>query len=293
MLVAVIVMSSTPAWADQAVDNKKLADKLFLEGRQLLDAKDYEGACKKFFAAQEKEKQNVAILLNLGLCYEKQDKRASALKWYLATERIAREKNDPANKEYEDAAKERAIDLGKEVSKVTFSFDAGFPANAEIYLDGDPINKTELIVNVDKGTRIIEARAPGKIPSRKELVVEDNTKSLTYTFEPLVDAPKPKKPGSRRLMGALIGGGVIAAGFTVSYVVGDREEKEVMRSGIKGSLLVADAIWASGLAVGLGIAAYFYFTTPSAKESSATARRTRVTPMVTPESTGVAVFGRF
>lgn len=288
-----IVMSSAPAWADQTVDNKAEADKLFLEGRQLLDASDFDGACKKFFAAQEKEKQNVAILLNLGLCYEKQDKRASALKWYLATERVAREKPDPANKEYEDAAKERAVELAKEVSKVTFGFAAGFPANAEIYLDGEPINKNELIVNVDKGTRIIEARAPGKIASRSELVVEDNTKSLTYTFEPLVDAPKPKGPGSRRLMGALIGGGVIAAGFTASYFVGKSAEDKAKEGSTEESLTVPNVIWIGGVAVGLAIAGYFYFTASGGEESNRTATRTRITPVVTPESTGLAVFGRF
>jgi hypothetical protein len=287
-------MSSAPTWADQTVDNKAEADKLFLEGRKLLDAGNFDGACKMFFAAQEKEKQNVAILLNLGLCYEKQDKRASALKWYLATERVAREKPDPANKEYEDAAKERAVELGKEVSKVTFNLDPGFPANAEMYIDGDPINRNELIVNVDKGTRIIEARAPGKIATRKELVVEDNTKSLTYTFEPMVDAPKPKGPGSRRLMGALIGGGVIAAGFTVSGILANREESGAQgENPVQGDLTVSNAIWIGGVVVGVGIAAYFWFTATSGEESNRTAKRTRITPMVSPESTGLAVFGRF
>ncbi len=288
-------MSSAPAWADQTEDNKKIADALFVEGRGLLDKKEYKAACDKFHAAQEREKQNVAILLNLGLCYEKQDRVATALKWYRKTQTAASENKDPAIKEYEDAAKERTADLAGKVSKVTFSFAAGFqPDGSEMLIDNTPIDRQELIVEVDRGPHVIEARAPGKTPSRKELIVEDNAKSLTYVFEPLADASLGASPAvrKRRILGSVIGGVVIAGGFTVSGFVGNKAEKDSMdpdQVDEKHSLLTANLIWIGGVAVGVGIAAYFWFTSPKAESS----RSARITPVVSPESTGVAVFGRF
>jgi len=285
------MLSSAPVWADQTEDNKKIADALFVEGRALLDKQQFKEACEKFHAAQEREKQNVAILLNLGLCYEKQNRNATALKWYRQTQTTASENKDPSIKEYEDAAKERTADLAGKVSKVTFNFGAGFQVEgSEILMDNAPIDKQQLIVEVDQGTHVIEARAPGKTPSRKELVVEDNTKSLTYTFDALVDAPTGPPPGQkkRRILGAVIGGVVVAGGFTASYFVGkDLEKRSANESGL--SLLVPNIIWIGGVAVGVGIAAYFWFTGPKAE--SRTARR--IVPTVTPDSTGIAVFGRF
>lgn len=286
VLVA-IVMSSAPIWADTTTDNKALADKLFLEGRNLLET-DPAGACGKFLEALEAEKLNVAILLNLGLCNEKQNKNATALKWYRRTQTVASEKNDPALKEYEDAAKERTTDLVNKVSKVTFSFAPGFQAEAEILIDGQAIDRAELIVEVDQGTHVIEARAPGMTPSRTELVVEDNTKSLTHTFEPLQLAPvSAGSRNRRRLIGALVGGGIIAATTAVSGILA-KQNQDKKGADAPTNQNIPTSIFVGGIVVGVGVAAYFWFTSPKRET-----RQMAVTPVVGGDQLGLAVFRRF
>lgn len=291
--LVVIVMSSSPAWAD-ATDAKAQADKLFIEGRELLEANPA-GACAKFHEAQDLQKKNVAILLNLGLCYEKQGKHATALRWYRKTQTEASENKDPAIKEYEDAAKARTQELSGQVSRITFSLGTLQP-NAEILVNGETINKNELIVEVDQGTALIEARAPGKKTMREELPVETNDKQLTYTFNALADAPIPKDTrGRRRLLGALIGGGIVAVTSGVAAVMASKTKSDFddpntpQQDKDKLNHNTANIIFGTGLVVGVGIAAYFFFTKPKVETSTSMA----ITPVVSDDQVGVSLFRRF
>src|SRR5580704_7129436 len=69
------VASSQVARADGA--NAPAAEALFAEGRRLVDAGDFANACPKF-ADSERLDPSVATLLNLGACYEKAGRTASA-----------------------------------------------------------------------------------------------------------------------------------------------------------------------------------------------------------------------
>lgn len=300
-LVAVILMSSVPAGADNVVDNKKQADALFLAGREELAKGNHAAACAKFFDAQKLETNNVAILLNLGLCNEKQGKNATALRWYRKTQTVASEKNDPALKEYEDTAKAQTLALANQVAHVNFDLGTLQP-DALLFIDNETIDKQELTSReVDKGTHVIEARLPGKKTSRDELIVEDNTKNLTFKFKALEDAPLVGNRRRRRLKGALIGGSVIVVAsaatglwaFTIKKDFDDEPDRSAVKKDFQDKMKVPSVVFAGSLAVGLGVAAYFFFTAPPGERQEEALPRTAFTPTVSNDGFGFAAFRRF
>jgi len=285
-----------PALAE-TVDNTKEADALFLQGREALAAGDFPKACELFFGAQEKQRENPAILINLGLCNEKQDKLASALKWYRKTQLLTQGKTNATNKEYEDTARAQVNALQSQVSKVTFALGTVQP-NAELLIEGVTINRQELIVEVDKGKHTVEARLPGMTTSREELIVEDNGKQLTFMFKVLSPVPGAKSSRKRKLVGAAIGGGVIAVASVVSGIWASGIKKDFddaagnpdKQQSLKEDQIKPSLVFVGGLAVGVGIAAYFFFTTGGdATESN----RTALTPTVSNDGFGVSMFRRF
>jgi hypothetical protein len=272
------------------VDNTKEADALFLQGRTALAANNFKEACKLFFDAQEKQRENPAILINLGLCNEKQDKIASALRWYRKTQLLTQGKTDATNKEYEDTARERVNTLQGQVSKVTFSLGTVQP-NAELLIDGETIRREELIVEVDKGTHVVEARMAGAITSRQQLVVESNGKQgLTFAFVALQPAPEKKFFTKRRKIGLVVGLGVIAVTTTISglWASDNENNPDKTDNGLFGDQLPPTLLFSAGLAVGVGVAAYAFLKGGAPRE-----QQTAFVPTVSGNSAGFAMFRRF
>lgn len=290
VLVAVAAMSASVR-AD-GIDNTKEADALFLQGRTALGANHFEEACKLFFDAQEKQRENPAILINLGLCNEKQDKLASALRWYRKTQLLTQGKTDATNKEYEDTARERVNALQSQVSKVTFALGTVQP-NAELLIDGETISRQELIVEVDRGPHVLEVRAPGMVTSREPLNVEDNSKQLSFTFKALAPVPKVKFFTTRRKVGLGIAGGVIVVTSGVSAVLANNIQNKNLagdfdKDTASKKMLVPSFLFGGGIAVGVAIVAIAFLKTPG-KERTQTA----VLPTAASDSLGVAMFRRF
>ncbi len=287
VLVAVVAMSAS------VHAGTKEADALFLKGREALSANNFEEACKLFFSAQEQQRENPAILINLGLCNEKQDKVASALRWYRKTQLLTQGKTDDTNKEYADTSRERVNALQSQVSKVTFALGT-VQGNAELLIDGQTINRQELIVEVDVGTRIVEARAPGMVSSHENLAVEANGKQLTFTFNALVPVPEVKFFTKRRKVGLLLGGGVIAVTSAVAGVLANNiqnknrdNDPNFTEQKASSKMLVPTFIFSGGVTVGVAIVAYAFFKTPS-KE-----RATAFVPTATSDGLGFAMLRRF
>ena len=301
-LVAVIALSS-PAAADTTTDRSKQADDLFLAGRDLVGKQQYEAACEKFREAQKLQPNNVAILLNLGQCNEKQGKLGSALRWYRKTLIIANETKDESNAEYISTAQERTSSLTNMVAKITFDI-SNLQPGAVATIDGNQILPTELTFEVDKGPHTVEARLAGKKTSSEQIVVDDNGKLLNHTFQPLQDAPIVGNRRRRRLMGAVIGGSVIfvtsvATGIWANSIQSDFDREvgagndEGRKKEIKDRMLQPTLVWAGGVAVGLGIAAYFFFTAPPGERQEDALPRTAFTPTVNGDSVGFSMFRRF
>ncbi len=301
-LVAVIALSS-PVAADNTADTSKQADELFLAGRDLVGKEQYAAACDKFKEAQKLQPNNVAILLNLGQCNEKQGKLGSALRWYRKTLIIANETKDESNAEYISTAQERTSSLAGVVAKITFDI-SNLQPGAVATIDGDRISPTEPTFEVDKGPHTVEARLAGKKTSSEQIVVEADGKLLNHTFKPLEDAPIVGNRRRRRLMGAVIGGSVIfvttvATGIWANGIQSDFDKEVGMgndpgkKKEIKDRMLAPSLVFAGGVAVGLGIAAYFFFTAPPGERQEEALPKTAFTPTVDGDSVGFSMFRRF
>src|SRR5580704_14583725 len=130
-VAVVCVASSTVARADNA--NAAAAEVLFAEGRRLVNAGDFANACPKF-AESERLDPSVATLLNLGACYEKAGRTASA--W--ATFREAISAAQAAKRDdYLQTAQKRATALEPTLSRIIISEHDTSTAGLEIKRDGE------------------------------------------------------------------------------------------------------------------------------------------------------------
>jgi tetratricopeptide (TPR) repeat protein len=99
------------------------ADRLFEEGRKLLDTRP-EQACAKFDEAIKRDPDAPGVLLNLGLCNEKLGKYKTALYWFRKAQVRATESNLP---DYVDAAVKHTATLTKQVARVNIQFTEPTP----------------------------------------------------------------------------------------------------------------------------------------------------------------------
>ncbi len=307
LAIAIIAFGVSTSRAD-TTDDKQVSDQLFIEGRKLLDS-DPAAACKKFHEAQahQKDRESVAILLNLGLCYEKQGKIATSLKWYRKVQTVANESQDSSDDEYEDAAKQATGRLATKVAKVTFVFGPGTD-NVDVVIDGETkVERTELIVELDAGSHEIVSSAPGKTAKTDTLVIEDG-QSLTQSISALADAPVtgPNHAGrGRKILGIVVGAGVPAVciaiglpwGLSVQsdfknsrppYNSGNEEDDHDLA---KKKLLKIDLAFGAVAAVGIGAGIWLYYS--GIKEHRAAARQMAFTPVVSSDEAGFALSGRF
>src|SRR3954468_13496447 len=111
--LAALLVAMTPA--ARADDNVAKADKLFVEGRALMDS-DLHAACEKFEESLKWNSQAIGTLLNVALCDEKLGRVASAAAKFAQARDMAREGNMTVHLE---AAEERLKDLLPRVPYVT------------------------------------------------------------------------------------------------------------------------------------------------------------------------------
>jgi len=136
--VAMALVASSPmARADGA--SAAAAEALFSEGRRLMNAGDFANACPKF-ADSERLDPSVATLLNLGACYEKAGRTASA--W--ATFRAAVSAAQAAKRDdYLSTAQKRASALEPTLSRVIISEKDTSVQGLEIKRDGVAVTQAE------------------------------------------------------------------------------------------------------------------------------------------------------
>jgi len=221
--IAVVLAATTAARADTE------ADKLFQEGRALLDAKDYDGACKKFQAAYSKDTQAPGTMLNLGLCHEHLNppQFAAALRWYhRAADRASNLHMDP---EYVKAAQAHAQDLSTRVAFIRIAI-ATPVENVVVKIDGAELRKDELDeYAVDPGPHKLLAKAPGMKIYRKDFAIistTDQGQAVEVKFERGDSAIVVDRGKTRRLaaIGIAVGGGLlmgIAGIYSAAYAHDD------------------------------------------------------------------------
>jgi hypothetical protein len=248
LVALVLLLSSNPAHAQPA--DLAAAETLFEQGRTLLAAGNVEEACAKF-AESHRLAPAAGTALNLGSCYEKQKKTASA--WGAFQEALALSQGT-GQSERAQLARDRAAALEPRLARLIVTV---LPANntpdLEVRRDGVLMTRAQFgtAIPVDAGSHVIEAKAPSKVPYRKtiEISVEGSTTNVALPLledapnEPMT-APPPAETtsggggsgGTLRVVGIgtlILGVGLIGTGtvFALSSSSKRDELEEHARSG--------------------------------------------------------------
>ncbi|HTJ43431.1 MAG TPA: hypothetical protein VL463_15105 [Kofleriaceae bacterium] len=208
------------------------AEKLFRDGKQLMKDGKLAEACAAF-EASEKSEHNLATVMSLADCREKNHQYASAWAGFLQAYSLTR--NDPKQATFNATAKKRSSDLEPRLSYLTINV----PDDSRI--DGLVVTRDGLAIDaggwntaipIDGGDHVIAGRAPGhepwtttitmgaendkqavEVPRFKELPKEINKPTVivqqVHTTEP------SWWNGKRKVMVASGGVGVLAIGAGV------------------------------------------------------------------------------
>jgi hypothetical protein len=145
-------------------------EKLFLEGRQLMDQNKLDEACQRFAQSYELEKA-LGSLLNLANCEEKRGKLRTALgHWKKAADTAG---DQQKNRLY---ALGRAAELEKRMPKVMVRVGATV-ADAEARVDGEAMPLGERVA-VDPGDHEVVVTAGGRTERRTVTLIEGETQIL-------------------------------------------------------------------------------------------------------------------
>lgn len=210
--IALVAMVGTAA-ADPAVrdDDRLEADRLFQEGRQLIEAGKRAEGCAKFDLSIRKDPRAVGTILNLGLCAEEAGQVATAVRYY--TEARARAK-DQDLEEHQAAAESKLALLAPRVPHLAIQLPAAAPPDTRVIVDTQVLAADQLAdVPVDPGEHSITVTARDKLPYETRLTIQEaEHKSVTV---PALQGARTLvvESSSKRLWGKImVGSGVALAG---------------------------------------------------------------------------------
>jgi hypothetical protein len=213
--LATLLIAAATAHAEDATDATR-AEALFAEGRRLLTASRFADACPKFAESQRLDPA-IGTLLNLGDCYEKMGRTASAWAVFRDAATEAKRVSD-ARREAVATARATALALG--LARLTIIVPkASRTVGLEVKRDGvtvDPAAWSEA-TPMDPGWHAIEVTAPGKRRWTLPVTIDASQKATEITVPPLEDLavkalPVDATPGrSQRLASMIVAGSGVAA----------------------------------------------------------------------------------
>jgi hypothetical protein len=219
--LAAIGSFSGTARAQQG-DGKPLAEALFQDGRNLLEAGEVSEACAKFVMSQRIEPK-LGTLLNVAACHELQGKTASA--WAEFTESISRaaRSNQP---EREAFAREHADRLSQRLSRITITLPQATTA-VSLSIDAIALDGTALrtAFPVDPGEHSLSVDVQGKKTWTQRVTIPQGPALTTIVVPPLVSAtrdPVLHALPQRTREGAWIALGASALAFGAGTLFGVR-----------------------------------------------------------------------
>lgn len=233
---ALVFVLSTTARA-RADGPTSIAEQLFLEGRALMQAEEYEKACEKFKASYALDRSAYGTLLNLALCHEATNKLATA--W--AEFRVVAAASEGRRADRVALAREREATLFPKLSYLKIVVpEAARAPGLTIRIDGTPIEDSvwDTEVCLDPGPHVVDVSAPGKTSQRSELTIGAEADHQAITVAPLRDAPSPRPPvavdqggRARTILGYALGGtGVAAAGVGLVFGLVASNQRDEARS---------------------------------------------------------------
>jgi hypothetical protein len=195
------------AVADVRDDDKLEADKLFQEGRALLDQGKRADACAKFDLSFRKDPRAVGTILNLGLCAEEAGQVATAVRYYGEARARA---HDQGLQEHEQAADGKIALLAPRVPHLAIVLPAGAPPTTRVIVDQIVLAADQLAdIPVDPGERAIVVSAPAKLPYETKITVAEGAHPRVVI--PALQGARTMvvRPSAKRLWGKiLVGSGV-------------------------------------------------------------------------------------
>jgi hypothetical protein len=280
-------------------DDVEKADKLFAEGRALMDT-DLHAACDKFEESLKWNSQALGTMLNVALCDERLGRVASAAAKYADVRDRAREDSMSVHRE---AAEARLKEVLPRVPHVTIRLAQTLPGT-RIVIDQQVIAPGQLgqELPIDPGDHVLVVSAP-------DHVAYQTTVRLAEAEHREVEVPALRTASSRRTIGkivAITGGATLVTGVVIGVVARGRyndafdkfctsSSKECDPEGLSETRSartlgwVGTTIGAVGI-VGAGVGLYLWMRSPAEHRASA---HVSLLPHLDPGAPGVAVMGRF
>ena len=217
-LVATLVCGESSARLAHADgdDRTVYADFLFTEGVRLMKEDHCAEAIPKFLSSNRLDVSS-ASLMNLGTCYARIGRTASAWHSY-------REAAVVAETEHDSALKEQALDaisqLTPRLTKLRILTPSGSPAMS-LTLNGEPLKTADdSAVPLDPGENIVEASAPGRKRWRRNVSASDVGATIVIEVPELSPQPPDTDPQASRRTVAIVIGGVGASTIVTGLVLG-------------------------------------------------------------------------
>jgi hypothetical protein len=188
--MAVAMVSLIVAEPQRALSQPAEAETLFHEGRRLMSEGKIAEACESFEVSNRIDLA-VSTLLNLADCREKNGQPATAWAVFLKAASAAR---SLGNKTLETVANTRATRLEARLSYLTISVpDSSKVEGLEIMRNGLLVDPTlwNTGVPIDPGAYEISARAPGREPWSRRIVVEGEAQRPSVEVPRFKELPRP------------------------------------------------------------------------------------------------------
>lgn len=223
-VAAALLLGARPAAAAGPADEAAAAA-LFGEAKQLAAAGDWEHACPKFVEAQRLF-PTTGTLLNIGNCYEKVGKLASAWGAFKQAELSARDRHET---ERQAEAVRRAQAIEGSLSKLTIAVGTTerLPG-MEVRRDGEPVGEGQwgAAVPIDAGEHDVQVSAPGYRPWSTKVTVLPKVATAMVAVPRLVPEVKEAPAeltwwSAQRIAGVSVGGAGVV-GLVVGAVFGAR-----------------------------------------------------------------------
>ena len=187
---AVILLAGT-ARAQAPSTDKVAAEALFEDGRRLAAAGNFAEACPKFADSQRLD-PSAGTLLNLGSCYEKLGRSATAWATYREAASVA---NAAGRSEYQATAQRHADALAPTLAHLTVT--VAQPVDGQqVTRDGVRMQAAEwgIPIPVDTGSHRFEASAPGHRSWASAVDVPKDGLQVSVSVPPLEAAPTEPAP---------------------------------------------------------------------------------------------------
>jgi len=197
-LALAAAFTTRPA-AGQGTSDKALAEALFQQGRDLLEAGKTAEACSRFEQSQKLEAK-LGTLMNLADCHERLGRSASAWAEFTEAASLAERKGEEKRVQY---ARQHADALKAKLSHVVLRASET-PDGMAITMDGRNINIAVLgaPMPLDPGSHTIHVSATGRQPWSRQLLVSEGPATVDVSIPllaneaataapPLAPAPVP------------------------------------------------------------------------------------------------------